>query len=325
MNDLSSVLGPRARQHMDAFPHGPKAAQIYTMLGFSILLCGALMVCAGLSLRLLSSGNVFFLIGLLGALAIKRGTRLATSRYARSVGECAESYALFASVCLIGALTSYPVAALSHGYADPALERIDLVLRFSWPAWYEVVAQHRALQILGLAAYESIYVTPAVLLAWYAFRGERREANKFLATFWLAALMTLALFSLMPAVGPLSFLWHGRISYMPVSELWQPNLIPALRAHRVHDVDLSQLRGLVSAPSFHAAAAVIYIATAIRIPRLRWPLILLNIAMLFATPVEGTHYLADIVLGMMVALAALAAMRLTFTRQAGKAAVTYAR
>jgi membrane-associated phospholipid phosphatase len=93
---------------------------------------------------------------------------------------------------------------------------------------------------------------------------------------------------------------------MPESELWQPQLIPALRAHEVHVIDLTRLRGLVSAPSFHAAAATLYIAYGWTIPRLRWPVLGMNAAMLLATPVEGTHYLTDILLGIAVAVVAIA-------------------
>uniref|UniRef100_UPI00315822DD phosphatase PAP2 family protein n=1 Tax=Sphingomonas sp. H160509 TaxID=2955313 RepID=UPI00315822DD len=112
----------------------------------------------------------------------------------------------------------------------------------------------------------------------------------------------------MPAIGPFSYLWHQPIAYMPESEQWQHGLIPALRDHSVRVVDLGHLRGIVSAPSFHAAAATLYINAAWRLPRLRWPVLALNTAMLLSTPVEGTHYLIDILLGTIVALAAIATL-----------------
>ena len=56
-------------------------------------------------------------------------------------------------------------------------------------------------------------------------------------------------------------------------------------------------------------SAVLYIIAAWPIRRLRWPLLALNIAMLLATPVEGTHYLTDMIVGAMVAVAASIAVR----------------
>jgi membrane-associated phospholipid phosphatase len=126
----------------------------------------------------------------------------------------------------------------------------------------------------------------------------------FIASFWLAAVATLLLFTLAPAQGPLAYLWHGRIPYMPQSALYQAQVIPLLRHHAVHEVAVTSLHGLVCAPSFHTVSAVLYIIAAWPIRKLRWPLLALNLAMLLATPVEGTHYLTDMIVGALVAIAA---------------------
>ncbi len=260
---------------------------------------------AGLTVDPRASSTISFYIA--GALAIGARTLLPGSgwRHARIVSDCAEYYGLFTAIALMGAVSCYPVSALTVGYADAKLQAIDTVLHFDWVAWYVAVAGNRTLQALGTAAYRSIFVTPAVLLAYYAITAQRAEAHRFIFTFWFAAILTLTLFKFMPAVGPFSYLWHAPIAYMPESELWQPDLIPQLRAHIVHVVDLGHLRGLVSAPSFHACAATLYAAAAWRVARLCWPLLAVNGAMLLSTPVEGTHYLSDILLGMAVAAFAL--------------------
>jgi membrane-associated phospholipid phosphatase len=252
-----------------------------------------------------ASNLPFFVAGLL-ALGVRFALPRSNWRHAAPLARFSEYAALFVLISLMGATASYPVSGLTHGYADAKLHRIDLALGFDWIGWYRCVAAHPVLQVLGTAVYRSIYVTPALLLGVAAWTGRHDRAYHFLATFWLAAFITLCLFSLMPAVGPFSYLWHGPITYMPESELWQPGLIPALRAHSVHVVDLGQLRGLVSAPSFHTAAAVLYIVAAWRVPSLRWPLLTLNALMLLSTPVEGTHYLSDMILGAIVAVTALA-------------------
>lgn len=264
----------------------------------------ALMHRAGLAIDAASS--VPFAVGGAVAGAIRLAAPRLRLRHARAVGDCAEFFLVFMLVTLMGAVASYPISAMTSGYSDAALQRIDLALGFNWLAWYRAVAGSQTLQFLGTAAYRSIYLSPALLLAYFAGTRQRGEAYRFIVTFWLSAVITLVLFSFMPAVGPLSYLWHGPIAYMPESELWQPDLIPQLRAHAAHVVDLGHLRGIVSAPSFHAAAATLYVGTAWRIRRLRWPLLAVNAAMLLATPVEGTHYLADILLGIVVASFALA-------------------
>jgi hypothetical protein len=291
----------------------------------SLAVLTVMMHVAGLSIDPSNIDTMPFYIAGLTLLALRFGLRDRPWRHARAVADCAEYYGVFTMLALMGAVASYPIAAMTEGFHDAALQRIDMMLHFDWLAWYRLVAATPVLQWLGLAAYRSIYLTPAVLLAVFAFTGDRVAAHRFLAIFWLTAIGTLILYVFMPAIGPFSYLWHHPIVYMPESEQWQQGLIPALRAHTERVVDLGHLRGIVSAPSFHAAAATIYINAGWRMPRLRWPVLALNAAMLVSTPVEGTHYLIDILLGTMVALAAIATLHRIMPREITGVAATGAR
>ena len=221
-----------------------------------------------------------------------------------------EDTLLFALICLLGILASYPEAAGTTGFADPALAHMDQMLHFDWTAWYRAVSNYPALQRAGTAAYAAIYVSPLLLLGHFAWTQKRAEARRFLLTFWVAAVLTLLLFPLFPAEGPLAFLWHGPIPYMPTSALYQAQIIPALRAHTVTDIEIGSLRGLICAPSFHTVSAVLYVVAAWPVARLRWVLGPLNVLMLLATPIEGTHYLTDMIVGLLVALCAIFAVRM---------------
>lgn len=253
-----------------------------------------------------SWASIGFAAWAVGAGAICFGLRARATPLQRIVRDLTESVSLFAAISLLGAVASYPLATGAHGFVDPTLERIDLSLHFHWIRWYEVVATHAWLQAVERPAYLSIFFTPAILLSYFAWTGRLAESRLFIATFAVTAAITLALFPLLPAAGPFATLWHGSMPYMPLSALYQDQVILALRHHTLRTVDLGALHGLVCAPSFHAASALLYMATGWRIPRLRWPVTALNIAMLLATPVEGTHYLADILCGATVACLALA-------------------
>jgi membrane-associated phospholipid phosphatase len=226
----------------------------------------------------------------------------------------AEYFGVFVAVTLFGIVASYAVAAQSVGYVDASLSYLDSRLGFDWNAWYAFVAAHPLARIAGRIAYANIYVSPVVLLAWFAYAGEKREARIFIAAFWLAVVLTLVTFVLIPAQGPLAAMWHGPIPYMPSSALYQAELIPQLRSHGLQEIHVEALQGVVCAPSFHAASGVLFIAAGWRAPPLRWPLLVINILMLLATPVEGTHYLVDIILGAAVAIVALVAVRLLVRR-----------
>ena len=264
-----------------------------------------LMRWAGLGVDPAAGGDVPFYAG--GALAagLCVGLRRRATPVQRAVRDTAEYFGTFTLIGLAGAVASYPVSAATHGYVDAALQRADVAMGFDWLAWYRVVAAHPLLQWSGRIAYDSIYWSAMATMVGHAVTGRQDRGRAFIAALLVAAVLTLALFRFMPAVGPFAYLWHGPVPYMPVSELWQPQLIPSLRDHTIPLVDLAKLRGLVSAPSFHAAAAVIYIAGAWPMRRLRWWAVAINAAMLVSTPVEGTHYLADIIMGFGVALISL--------------------
>ncbi len=299
-------LPPRAVSEPGTAPAaGVPGLLLWLAVVVSGLVVALLMRASELTIDPMSGGNLPYLLCGGCALALRLGAGRTGWRHGPALAAGAEYYALFTVIALVGAVASYPIAALTQGFHDAALQRIDEALGFDWLAWYGAVAAHPSLQVLGLAAYRSIYLTPAILLGHAAWSGDRGAAHRFLAAFWLTAVATLALYALMPAVGPFSYLWHGAIPYMPESEQWQQGLIPALRDHSVRVIDLAHLRGLVSAPSFHTAAAVIYIRAAWPIRSLRWPVLALNAAMLLSTPVEGTHYLADMLIGAAVATAML--------------------
>jgi membrane-associated phospholipid phosphatase len=220
----------------------------------------------------------------------------------------AESLIAFSFISLLGAIASYPVMALSHGFSDAVLAEADHLMRFSWVDWYDVTAAHPLLQIAGRFAYKCIFVSPPVLLGYFACTGRKAEARQFIAAFWLAAVVSLLVAFCLPAQGPLVYLWRGVVDYVPSTAFYQADLIPSLRAHEFHLIDPGTLRGLVSAPSFHTASAVVFIATAWPVRLLRWPLTIVNLAMLLATVVEGTHYLTDMLSGGVVAAFSVAAM-----------------
>lgn len=271
----------------------------------SIAGVAALLFDAGMSLDPWAPSTIAFVAAFAVLAGVSIALRDPISAAQRVARDLAESVGLFMGIGVLGAVATYPLAADTRGTIDPVLHHIDAALHFDWIAWYQAVAAHRSLQLLGTAAYQSIFITPALILGYCAWHDKRAHARGFIVTFWVAAILSLATFRFIPAIGPLATLWQGPVPYMPESALWEADLFPLLRGGLYRQIDLGALRGLVSAPSFHTASAVLYIVGAWKIPRLRWTVLVLNVAMLLATPVEGTHYLADMLAGAAVALVAL--------------------
>lgn len=269
----------------------------------SLIATTLLMWWAGLTIELNLASLAFGVVGVT-LLALCVGFRASAQPWKRFVAIGAEDVLTFTSISLMGAVASYAVAAGTQGWVDGAMAAFDHAIGFDWLDWYELVAASRLLQISGIAVYASIFITPAILICAFTASGQRAEVREFLLSFWLAAFISLFLFHFMPTLGPLAYLWHGPISYMPTSGLYQAELIPLLRDHRIGSVDLGALRGLVGPPSFHAASAILYIIAAWRLQRFRIAVTALNFAMLLSIPVEGTHYAIDVISGALVAITA---------------------
>ncbi|MEP6867011.1 MAG: phosphatase PAP2 family protein [Novosphingobium sp.] len=278
-------------------------------IALSGLAVAAMMIRTGLRVAPENLGFAAASLLMFGLATARIWARRAASRFQEQLRDFSEDILLFLSICLLGVIASYPLAADSSGFADAGLHRMDQFMHFDWLFWYRTVSHFPALQLIGVWAYACIYVSPIILLGYFAWTHQRLAARQFLVTFWLAIVLTLLLFPLFPAEGPLAYLWHGRIPYMPTSALYQEQLIPALRTGRVTSIDMGALRGLVCAPSFHTVSAVVYLAAAWPIKRLRWVLVSVNVAMLLATPIEGTHYLSDMIAGLFVAVFAILAVR----------------
>jgi membrane-associated phospholipid phosphatase len=286
----------------------------------TVALMGSCAVVAGLMVQNRlgidwRSGSFALFVGIVALLGFARfAARRALSTAQRRIRDFSEYALMMISASAIGGVASYAAASDTQGFVDPLLAGLDARLHFSWLALYQMVIHHPILQHLGAAAYGSIYFSPVILLGAMAWYGDRNAAQRFLFTYWLGAAMTLALFPLFPAKGALEYLWHGPIPYMPTNQLYQGTIIPALRQHTFGQIDLGALRGLVCAPSFHTVCATLYIITAWPMRRLRYVLVPLNMAMLLSTPVEGTHYLSDMLMGFALALVAVKLERLLSER-----------
>jgi membrane-associated phospholipid phosphatase len=212
----------------------------------------------------------------------------------------------------VGAPLSY-LAAASAAHVplwDAAFDRFDRALLFDWAWLRDVLTASPALHELMRSAYYSLTVqlTGAVLLL--GFCGELLAIRAFTLAFMLSALICIAVSAIMPSEGVWLF-GHFQTS--------DPTLVPASGASwpvflGIRDGSYRLLvatgaEGIITFPSLHAGLAALLIFAFWRFRRLRWPALLLNVAMLAATPTEGAHYLADVLAGIAVAAVSWAAAK----------------
>lgn len=210
------------------------------------------------------------------------------------------SYFLFAVGSMRGQLIIFHLGR-EFDLVDAHAARWDAFLRFNWSSYFEWVASRPTINWILTQAYHSIWLQPFLLVALFVKNKNVREFAKLQIALPLSLIMVCFIATFFPALGAYQFheMTPDRHPGMllaftdgmtaPISWLRQadlPSVMPSFPELRI-----------VQFPSWHAAAAAIFILSAWGQPIVRWIGLALNLLMLAATPVQGSHYLSDMMIG----------------------------
>ncbi|MGH7781120.1 MAG: phosphatase PAP2 family protein [Candidatus Binataceae bacterium] len=216
--------------------------------------------------------------------------------------------ALWIAFSVAGSIFTYLTATWGMPLCDAALARFDLWLGFDWFAWHAFVASHRALRILFEVVYQS-FLPQIVLSILYLAHTSRTDRNsELLWTGIISLTITSLIAGCAPALGP----------FVPgAAPAWTTVLI-ALRAGALSHFTFNKLEGVITMPSFHAVVAILLIYA--HRPPLKsfYPMLVLNVLMLASAPAQGSHYLVDVVAGIVVAVVSIWIVRTASARFGGR-------
>lgn len=214
----------------------------------------------------------------------------------------------------LAALASALAATTAFPLVDATLVAADGILLpgFDWRATMMSMQRHpTALWILS-HAYASLAWQPFLLAALYCASCREAAAWRFATTWAVALLLTLLIFPWMPAVGAYAHFGMTRndVPAVLVSAAW--DFLPLLRGLRDGSIDAlgtGIISGIVTMPSFHAAASVIIGWFSLNLGTGRLLFLPLNALMLASSVPVGGHYLVDVLAGIGTAALAIAAGR----------------
>jgi hypothetical protein len=211
---------------------------------------------------------------------------------------------------------TYVAASMDFPMQDASLLAADRALGLDWAGYVGYVDAHPALAALMNTGYAMIrwpiFAIPVVLAAM----GRYRRIEEFTFAFGLALFVTTLISGLVPAIGVYQQIGLDPATLKhidPGAYLDQVRDLPPTRAGVLRHLELLNLGGIVTFPSFHAASAVLYTWA---LWPLRWSrpfVVLVNGVMLAATPLNGGHYFVDVFAGIAIAVSAIVA-----ARQAGR-------
>jgi membrane-associated phospholipid phosphatase len=206
---------------------------------------------------------------------------------------------------------TYVAAAANLPMQDVALNALDRALGLDWMAYFNFVYDRRALMFATVLAYSMIgwpvFGVP-IALCW---TGRYRRMQEFTLAFGIALVATTIISTLVPAMGT-----YELFNYAPDPKIFTPGAyleqlrdLPLVRNGALRTIDFDTLTGIITFPSFHAAAAVLYLWALWPVRWLGPIALMLNIAMLLATPICGGHYFVDAIAGIAIAMAAIVSAR----------------
>jgi hypothetical protein len=219
-------------------------------------------------------------------------------------------------IAAAGAPLSYLAASADLPLHDDALAAIDRALGLDWTAM--LAWMNAAPLVFGLLRpiYLSLTVQMTTVVLCLAFSGRLARLRVYTLAFILAALISIGISAMLPAAGA----WPH---YAP-SPSDSPHLLPTVNTswpvfYGLRDGTFRSLvaigsEGIITFPSLHAALAVIVFAALWPVPVARWLFLMLNLLMLVATPVDGSHYFIDVLAGIVLAAVCLTSARMLAVR-----------
>jgi hypothetical protein len=209
-------------------------------------------------------------------------------------------------ILLLGSLLSYAAIALCFPLQDAALLSIDKAMGIDRHYYIEFFAQRRYLHNAVVLAYFSL-MPQLVLVPMALFMANQiHRLQQFTVAVGFALFATVLISVFVPALST-TYLDLG----LSVGAKLPPHMgvhipiVEKLRSGMPFLIDLDEVEGLVTFPSFHTVGALLFIWATWHVLVVRWLSLALNAALIAATPIVGTHYFIDIVAGAAIALAAV--------------------
>jgi membrane-associated phospholipid phosphatase len=188
---------------------------------------------------------------------------------------------------------------------DGQLARIDRTLGVEVPDVLRLMEQWPGVAHLLEFAYGLLILLVMLTIMIPPLYGRMDKAKEFAIASLAAAAVSIPLLAFFQAAGPWSI--YG---YAPSPEqAGMTRTLLALRSGEAFELDLGNHDGLICFPSFHTVLAVLCCVALWPVPFVRWPSAIVAGLIVLSTVTTGWHYIVDVLGGLIVAAAALAAAR----------------
>lgn len=197
---------------------------------------------------------------------------------------------------------SYTLTVTALPLQDDLFARGDALLGFDWLTWFRAIAAQPLLRGILHLAYITATPQLVAIAIYLALTGQGARNAELIWTVAISLIVIIPLSALLPGAG--AFVRYD------VMALVDAPFVPEfamLRQGALTTIDLNQLQGVITFPSFHTTLAILYPYVVRGSRRVFVACALLNLMMLLSIPSEGGHYLVDVIAGALVAVVAIGA------------------
>ncbi|WP_420407704.1 phosphatase PAP2 family protein [Hoeflea sp.] len=210
---------------------------------------------------------------------------------------------------------NYMAMSFNLPLADGFLVRMDEAIGFDWHGFIGFFNERPLIASFLSGAYQSFLVQIALVPVLLLLTGEARRAHAFMIAYGLLTLIAAVIAVWFPAYG--AFAHHGFSDgeFANINTYFGYEFIShfeAVRGDPGFTVSSDAMSGILTFPSVHAGVAYLLIWAAWRNVWLRYPFLILNLAMALSAVVNAGHYFVDIVASIPLAVLCVLVVRSVF-------------
>lgn len=221
------------------------------------------------------------------------------------------------SLCGVStAMLAFSAARLGMPLIDAQLLSFDHAIGYDWETFASIVARSPELELFLERSYEALFWQPFLAAVVLSFYRDAHALNKLVIAHLMVMMITVVIFAIWPAMTAWAYLQTPapiiRQLHLQSTMNWVNGLV-AIRSGVPLYVSAQSSFAIIGFPSYHCAAGFLYSYTFWSNQALRYPVVVVNVMMIAATPIMGGHYLADVVGAMLVTCTAIWLTRLAFS------------
>jgi hypothetical protein len=280
------------------------------------LMAQLLVFCVAASDFSLQIDSAFCQVVLTAASFAVAGWYLISRNWGTRLGVVLSSAAVLQVLFLLGAPLSYVAASANFPLQDATFAYYDQMLGLDWRSYYDFVMQRPGLIPYAYIGYAVFDLLPIVNPLVLGLTKHYARLQDFTLACILTICATVAISAVLPAIGTYQQLGlpAESLNFSATGYLAQINELPFVRDGSLRSLHVTNLSGIVTFPSFHAAAAILSIWALWGVWWMRPFALIANGGMLLAAPLLGGHYFVDVFAGAGIAVLAIAAAKMLHGR-----------